>query len=283
LSSHGNGRLLVDLLAPRGAVPEAEGPEILEIVRAAVRDAGSARLLYSSDRLFTFDAGQLADFRDAMASDAVAVKAAVVVRDVVPHALASYSHLVRHHLHTGSFAQMVDGTAGGLYRFGAESRLRRLVETLGRSNVTVLHYDSLETSVFRSVASNVLGLLDLSGFDLATHDIGRQFTRREVEIRRALNAHLQDKRGGHRLNAAVVRRASLGRLHVVTRTELDFLLDRFAREVDWINEQFFPGEPLSVAGTDVEVLPDGEDLMKASEVVTCLYDCLSDLMTRSGG
>lgn len=246
----GNGAPLRRWLVPRDDAPRGIGARVRAQVVDGLRGTDAHTLLYSSEFLYLARPERLARLRRELAGHDATLRVVVYVRDLVGHALSSYSQVVKRGRFTGTFADYIaPGTTGG-YHLPLD-RLLALPDVLGTENVTVLHYDTVRRDLVRHFCATVLDV-EL-GPDRGTGQgdpVNRSFTADEVELMRHLNQVLTSKAQARRVSDVLIGLPPLGSSRpVATEDDVDTLRRAYADRVAQVNEAFFDAPTLSVAGT----------------------------------
>lgn len=242
-TTSGNGILLLPFLAARFPDPVA-APEALRSVHTALDTSEATTLLYSSEALYRSRTAALEQLRDELAGRGVQLQLALFVRDIAGHAWSAYLQMVKGRMYAGSFSDYLGGTTDWSYRFRLRERLEILMRTVGRENMTVLHYDSLRHNLFEEFAERVLGVKVGDDWAGTTSRVNRSLTPRELVYMQYLNAVAGDQQRSRVLNNLIIAQSPMGATgHGVTAEHLAVLEERFADDVAWVNEVFF-GLPL---------------------------------------
>jgi len=264
----GNGAPLRRWLVPRDDAPRGLGARVRAQVVEEVLTADARTLLYSSEFLHLARPERLDRLRRELAGHDATLEAVVYVRDLVGHALSSYSQVVKRGLYTGTFADYIAPDAEGGYHLALD-RVLALPEVLGHDNVTVLHYDTVRHDLVRHFCTSVLGVdlgADLED-DLAREDVAasgtggahapvnRSFTDDELDLMRHLNRVLTTKAQARTVSDVLIGLPPLGSARPsATPADVDSLHRRFAGLVDQVNEVFFDVPVLSVVGASADVV-----------------------------
>lgn len=224
----GNGSGLADLLHSE----LAGAPVDLAHARAGWRSVAAEvarnplpRILYSSELMYRFRPEHLAALVEATEEAGVDLRIVAYVRDIAPYFVSSYSQRVKYNGFAGSLEDYLGGSEdferrAELFR----PKLRELVEIAGSPRVRVLHYDSVKSDLFAGFARDALDLGDPIDWHRPPNTV---------------NSGLVDP-GGRRIG--------------MSRRCLEFLEDRFATDVAWINSEFLAGR-MDVQG-DVRLIDD---------------------------
>lgn len=271
----GNGLSLLPLLSPAPEMTDEDGrralAEVLDVVDASPQET----VVYSSEMLFYFRPDRMAELRDALAARGVELWTLMYVRDIAGLVVSSYAQMVKRMRYTEPMSFYV-GEYGNLPAdMGAGGRLRILHDLLGPERVVVRHYDTDRKHLFDSLATEVLGIDDLSGYELVHNAVNRSLSPEEVEWMRHMNASLDSDLAAMIASDRITHRPALTLARpTIVRSDLDVLRGRFEDEVAWVNRHCFGTDRLSVEGsTPVVAAPD---LPEVTQRERFLLDLLTD-------
>lgn len=269
----GNGVALLPFLAPR-FLPEREPANGAQFLDQLVRREAPLTL-HSSEYLYYADIQLLEAFVQRADAAGVVVQAVVFVRDVAGYLLSAYAQDVKRHLYTKSFADYLGDEAASPYRLVLEPQLAALIRVLGRENLAVRHYDSARGRVLEECLSALVAAPDIADWERTPGDVNRSLSGHETLIMRYVNARLAREQQGSFVSTALVARPPLRPEPVgITEAEVAVLDERFGKDVDWINAEFF-GTPLMSVRGDVTAAPHRNETLAAEE--TYLLDCIAEM------
>jgi hypothetical protein len=273
----GNGLALAPYLAPQPETSAADSATALAQLLSEVDTASARSLLYSSEMLFYFDADRLRELHETLAARGVRLRVMMFVRDVAGHALSSYAQEVKRSMYAEPLRTYLQGYCLWPAGMSMGPRLQAAVATVGAENTVVGHYDTDRRHLVEAFMSSVFAVDDLTGFEIDPGKVNRSLTARETEWMRHLNSRLNTLLGALIASDLIIAREPVdgGRM-AVTREEAEALAGRFADEVTWINEVFFPDGRLSVTGSTV-VVDDALEFPATTEIDRFLLDCIADL------
>jgi hypothetical protein len=247
---------LVPSMAPRGRDIASE------LDRALVTlDDEADSILYSSEFLYRFDDDRWEQLNDRVAAHGRRLRAVVYVRDISGHALSMYGQQVKRGLYTETFSTFIDPSRGD-YSPGFASPIERLVRTVGRRSVVVIHYDSVRESIFRHWCRCILGVEPDSSWDvdLVEGVVNRSLTVLELRLMRSLNSKLAGKSEARRVSDALIACTPLtGEAPRLSGADAKTLHERFDDEVHQVNELGTVGGPVRVLAEDVRLSIDDQD------------------------
>ena len=231
----GNGR---ELVYPFLSSEAHDNSETAHAAALATIGATPGDVLYSNEGLIRFQHERLRDFALEVTGLGARLHAAVFVRDLPGHLWAAYLEFVKRRGYARTFSEFLRER---LPHFSARfAQLRVLVDILGQDAVTVMHYDSNRDRISQEFATRVLG----PGIELEMPPgvVNRSLTGRELRILRRVNrgADLEHSR---QVSDRLLARAPLGEGgSEVSEEDLALLHREFDREVEWVNDQFFPDQ-----------------------------------------
>ena len=241
-ASIGNGEALLPCLAPLAGQTEEQAAAALDRLCGVLREAEADTVVYSSEMLFYFTPELLTTVRDRIAALGVRLDLVLYVRDYAPLIASSYAERVKRDRYTGTLDDYVQEYVLMPPLGRASDRLRHIEEVLGEGHVTVLHFDTERGRLVAGFFEDVLGIHDLSGYDLEVPStINRSLTSREIEWMRLMNAQLSSPvaalfAGDHMI---AVPPAGAGAPRLTDKHLVD-VRAAFQDEADWINGRYFP-------------------------------------------
>jgi len=274
----GNGIALTRYLCPEPATTAEQEASALNGLLEAIATSTATTLLYSSEILFYFQPDRLRSLHATLAEQGIRLRTLTYVRDVAGHALSSYAQMVKRSRYTEPLGTYLEGYSLWPEDMSMRPRLEVLVDTMGRDNTLVGHYDEIRKSIVQSFMRQVFGYEDLTGFDLAVEEVNRSLTAQEMEWMRYLSARLDTPPGSRVASDLIIKRDPVDpRGLMMTAAELQLLERRFGAEVEWVNTNFLGDGVLTVDGgaTIVESRAD-QPPPTAGELF--LLDCFAEVV-----
>jgi hypothetical protein len=266
---------LVPSMAPRGRDVASELDRAL-----ATLDDEADSVLYSSEFLYRFDDDRWGQLVERVAAHGRSLRAVVYVRDISGHALSMYGQQVKRGLYTGTFSAFIDPSRGD-YSPGFARPIERLVRTVGRHAVVVVHYDSVRESIFRHWCGCILEVEPDSSWDLDLVEgvVNRSLTVLELRLMRSLNGRLAGKSEARRVSDALIACTPLiGEAPRLSEADSKALHERFDEEVRRVNELGTVGGPLRVLAEEVRISSDDQDDVPMTAGEQSLVDLIAHLV-----
>jgi len=234
-------------------------------------------VLYSSEILFYFQPDRMRSLHATLAQHGVRLRTITYVRDVAGHALSGYAQVVKREGYTDPLETYLEGYGQWPEDTSMRPHLELLIETIGRDNTLVGHYDEVRKNLFESFMAQAFDQTNLTGFDLAAEEVNRSLTAQELEWMRSINSRLDTLLGALVVSDQIIRRGPLDPAGLsMTVGELAMLDGRFGREVAWINDAF-PGTRLRVNG-GAAIVDERCAHPEPSAQEHFLLECLADVV-----
>ncbi len=247
----GNGKLLYQVLMDDSVLDGDIDKMLLSYFGQCDKAICSSEYFAS----FKFDTCHWKKLIDSTRRLGIDLKIIFYVRNVIPFLQSAYDQGLKRHGQTKSFDEWVVKAD-----WQHANALRKITKELPRSSIEVVHFDRVRSTLIR-------GFLDIVGFDVS-------FDVSENDQKRQVNRSLNEKERGALITLnkkfGSTFSAELSDMLIYSRPNLkgdpvfcskktaDFLLTRFNKQVDWINETYFGNQNV------VTVLPIGVEIASLS-------------------
>lgn len=277
----GNGTPLLPFLGAPARMDRAAADRGIDQVVADLLAGGAPLTLASNEKMWgQFRPAKLRGLAERIRAEGVTPQAVVYLRDIAGHAVSVYVQRVQQGAVRVPLEDYLDvGDGDARYEPRLRQTLENLLDILGPNNVIVRHYDSVRQVLMEDFLTEVLEIDSRDGATTPPAAVAnRSLGLREVEWKRYLNARLtEDRNRSKNLGRQLTMLPGLdgdSRL-TITPDALAFLDECHGAEVDWVNQQFFGGEPvLSVAGS-IGTSPERAQPMDLSESERYLLDWIA--------
>lgn len=202
----------------------------LRVFGRAAAKADGKNILYSSEFLEALEAERLKELLSGDAFHAYRGRIIYFVRSIAGHAISSYSQAVKREQVTASFSDYLRSH----YRNPFRNTIEQAEAAVGPDNVLVLNYDAVRQNLLPTFLRTALKI-DPSGFE-SPPTINRSLTAAEIDVMRAVNAQVGDRRRTVQISDALIYAdpdAKTG--FVITPEELGILAELHAADLDFIN------------------------------------------------
>lgn len=237
----GNGKLLGQYLVPRLRHADFDTIGFPDKFRRRFLPQGAARVVISHEQIAEADPDMLRRFRDEVVPD-VNLIFVIFIRDIYNAAYASWTQRIKRHIMDVEFSEYMSFFKSPI------KNLRKFFDVMGTDSLQIIHYESVAGDIVQALL-NAIGItgsiapetrvrrINRSLSDLETRvlaECGR--THGQRKIARLLSNHFMDQ---HWATAST---------HTPDPTIVREMEQRFASEIDWVNETFFAGHKVFGVG-----------------------------------
>lgn len=275
----GNGKLLGKYLVPSHRDPGFDPDRFPnKFRRIFLRDG--CKTLISREHIAAVDPQMLRKFKEEVIPD-VQLTFVVFVRNIYERERSWWLHMVKQRILTHEFRDFATYRS----QSGADI-LRSLVDTIGRENVKVLHYDSVSSDLVGAFLRTIGAEAAIDGQQPRVSLVNRSLSDTETSvlmecsrvhgqqpIARLLSKHFMDKF------------PDISSAHTPDPEIVNILEKKHSSEICWINDTFFDGEEVFSAGGQAKPkreAPESSEMTKEQVWREVALVLAKELSSRSG-
>jgi hypothetical protein len=230
-------------------------------IRAALERGND--LLYSSEAISAFDPDDFRMFRQTAEELGYHIKVVIYIRAIADHALSCYHQYIKEGLTRFDFNDFLRNEYGR----PQTNIIQNLLKVFDATDIQVRNYDRMPSGIARDFFEHVLGLADLSGFEMEEPRVNRSLTPTEAALMRVMApmfaTRLQARVASDSIIYGLPR---IERRPLISPAAMKLVEELHGADLELINSHL-PAEPIALKSDDLIVADEPEPPISEGERV----------------